>query len=445
MIRDAGFAVPSFTVPVIAAPDVCVVGGGAAGVAAAVGAARCGMSVLLIERYGFCGGATVAGLSGTICGLYSSGERPEQIVFGFAGEFCDRLRARGGVASSVPFGRTRLLPHDSFTWKETADSLLAAAGVEVLFHTNFVRAYTGDAGEVRTLLLRAMEGLVAVQPRAVVDASGDAEVVAGAGLPATFGKDGVVQTPTMVFRAGGVDMPVFLGLDPREINMRVARAHAAGKYDLPRHHVYLFPMPMGREVLCNMTRITYPDGSVPCGISSAGISFAEQEGRRQARRYASFLKECVPGFENSYLVETGAQVGIRQSRSIAARLRLSNQDVLEGRKHPGAATFSAWPIECHSSAGLTISYLEGDAYDIPFETLIPAGSINLLAAGRCLCAEHEALASARVTAQCFGMGYAAGAACGLMRKENLKADALTGEMVAYWMRRNGLKTTGEAE
>lgn len=445
MSRSDSFHIPSFTVPVIAAPDVCVVGGGAAGVAAAIAAARSGLSVLLVERYGFCGGATVAGLSGTICGLYSSEAKPEQIVFGFAGEFCDALRERGGVAQPVPFGRTRLLPHDSFVWKETADALLADAGVEVLFHTNFARAYAHDDGRIHTLLFRAMEGFAAVQPGAVVDASGDAEVVASAGMPVTFGDNGTVQTPTMVFRTGGVDMPVFLKLDPAEINTMTAIAHASGRYHLPRHHVYLFPMPLGQEVLCNMTRITYPDGSVPSGVSSAGISFAEREGRRQARSYATFLKERVPGFENSYLVETGAQVGIRQTRSIAAKIRLTNGDVMEGRKHRGAATFSAWPIECHSPGGLAISYLDADTYDIPFETLIPAGSVNLLAAGRCLCAEHEALASARVTAQCFGMGYAAGAAAALMQRESRNAEGLSGEMVADWMHERGLKTAGEAK
>ena len=97
MKNKSEFTVPSFSVPVVAEPDVCVVGGGAAGVAAAIAAARLNLDVLLLERYGFCGGATVAGMSGTICGLYSSGDDPEQIVFGFAGEFSDALRSRGGV------------------------------------------------------------------------------------------------------------------------------------------------------------------------------------------------------------------------------------------------------------------------------------------------------------------------------------------------------------
>ncbi len=400
--------------------------------------------MILVEKYGFCGGATVAGLSGTICGLFSSGNRPQQIVFGFAAEFCDLMRARGGVSKSIPFGRTTLLPHDSFVWKEMADSLLKRASVTVLYHANFVKDYTDENGCVTTLLLRAMEGLVAIQPRVVLDASGDAEVVYGTGQPTTSGKNGVVQTPSMVFRTGGVDMPRFLELSPGEIIALAKEAHSQERFRLPRTHVYLFPMPNGHEVLCNMTRITYPDGSIPSGTNSADMTFAEMEGRSQARTYATFLKECVPGFENSYLVDTGAQVGIRQTRSIEGKARLKNDDVLNARKTKDAVTFSAWPIECHGPEGLTISYLENEVYEIPFETLIPVDSVNLLVAGRCLCAEHEALASARVTAQCFGMGYAAGAAAGLMIRERISARDLSGREVRSWMESNRLKTAWEA-
>jgi hypothetical protein len=437
------FDVPPYRVPVVSKPVVCVVGGGGAGLAAALGAARIGLRVVLIERYGFCGGATVAGLSGTIAGLFSSGSKCEQIVFGFAGEFYDALNARGGSSDPFPFGRTMLVPHDSFVWKEVADTLLRAAGVEVWYHTNFLGAFTGDDQNLKTILVRAMEGQVAIQPRAVIDASGDAEVVHSLQGGTTIGKDGVVQTPTMIFRLSGVDMPTFLRLDQSEIQQWIRAAHATGAYHLPRHHVYLFPLPNGNEILCNMTKITYPDGSVPMGISSHDMTFAEMEGRIQARSYATFLKEKVPGFTRSYIVETATQVGIRQTRSIVGKTRLMNDDVTSGRKCPGAASFSAWPIESHEAGALKIVYLENDTYDIPFESLIPVSTPNLLVAGRCLSAEHEALASARVTAQCLGMGYAAGAAAGLLINEGMISQDLSGFVVADWMKEKGLKTAKE--
>jgi len=441
----ANFRVPGFDVPISASPDVCVVGGGAAGVAAAIGAARVGARVLLLEKYGFCGGATVAGLSGTICGLYSSGDSPRQVVFGFAHEFAEALRARGGLGEAFRFGRTRLVPHDAFVWKEVADGLLMDAGVVVRYHTNFLRAYLDSGDRVKTLLVRGPEGIHAIQPRCVVDASGDAEVVAALLGPTTFGRDGIVQTPTMVFKMGGVDMGKFLALDPADIDRRVVEADRSGAYDLPRHHVYLFPAPSRGEVLCNMTRITYPDGRVPLGVSGEDLSYAEMAGRRQVRAYAHFLVDRVPGFAGAHMVDSGTQVGIRQTRSIVGMRRLSNRDVETGRKCPGAVTFSAWPIEVHSNEGhgVTIRYLEDDTYDIPFETLIPKVGRNVLVAGRCLSAEHEALASARVTAQCFGMGFGAGAAAGLLLAAGLNAQELSGDQVRDWMRAHQLKSPEE--
>ncbi|MEO6053746.1 MAG: FAD-dependent oxidoreductase, partial [Chthoniobacterales bacterium] len=421
MTKRETFHVPAYDAPIIARPDVCIIGGGAAGLAAAVAAARRGLEVLMIERYGFCGGATVAGLSGTICGLHSSGDKPEQIVFGFAGEFHEAMRKVGGVHKPVPFGRTVLVPHDSFIWKEIADRFLKDAKVQVLYHSVFLDAFRSEAGDVETLIVRCLEGVVAIQPRVVVDASGDAEVVHRLHGETTFGKDGVVQTPTMIFRLGGVDMQKFLKIDPRFIDEKVIEAHKAGRYHLPRHHVYIFPMPNGNEVLCNMTRITYPDGSTPIGIKSGDMTYAEMEGRIQSRSYATFLKENISGFEKSYIVESGAQVGIRQTRSIVGKTRLTNDQVMNAAKAKGAATFSAWPIEAHGAGEVKIVYFDNQTYDIPFETLIPVESSNLLVAGRCMSAEHEALASARVTAQCLGMGYAVGAACDLMLREKIAA------------------------
>jgi hypothetical protein len=437
------FTVDSYNVPVRYEPDVCIIGAGPAGVAAAIAAARIKLSVLLIEKYGFCGGATVAGLSGTICGLFSSGNKPEQIVFGFADEFYSALQSKHAVAKPVQFGRTLLVPHDSLKWKETADELLAAHNCIVLYHTNFLNAYTDDSGRVSYLLLKGQEGQYAIKPKIVIDASGDAEVVHSISLETTFGNNGQVQTPTMIFKMGNVDMKAFLSVCPEELNNKVAEAHHSGKYNLPRHHVYAFPLPNSGEVLCNMTRITYPNGAVPSGINSTDLSFAETEGRKQAREYARFLIENIDAFRNAYVSDTGTQIGIRQTRSIAGVARLMNDDVMHAIKNKNAITHSAWPIELHAAGGLKIYYPENDFYDIPFETLIPTNDINILVAGRCMSAEHEALASARVTAQCFGMGYAVGAASGLMLKENITATALNGVMAKEWMKENNLKNANE--
>ena len=424
-------------------PDVCVVGGGAAGVAAAVGAARMGMQTVLIEKYGFCGGATVAGLSGTICGLYSSGDQHEQIVFGFADEFVSLLRQRGGVDQPIRFGRTMLLPHEPLVWKEAADQLLQDSGVILLYHTTLIDVDSEQENAVRRLVVRGPEGLYGIEPKCVVDASGDAEVVHATTQLTRFGRAGVVQSPTMVFRMGNVDMESFLSLDPQEIDAQVVLAHKSGLYDLPRHHVYAFPMPNRKEVLCNMTRICSPDGQLLSGVNGVDLTSAEIRGRQQAREYSRFLVKNISAFQDAYMVDTGVQVGIRQTRSILGKKCLENEHVLQARKWEGSVTHSAWPIEAHGTDELKIVYLENDYYDIPFETLVPSDLSNVIVAGRCLSAEHEALASARVTAQCFGMGYAAGASCALIKLEGLASGDLTGTDVSSWMKQNGMKTSKE--
>ena len=168
-MQDTQFYVEGYHVPIHAQPDVCVIGAGAAGVSAAVSAARCGLSVVLIEKYGYCGGATVAGLSGTICGLYSSGSQIEQIVFGFADEFHTRLKDRGGVDGPVKFGKTALVPHDGLIWKEVADGLLEHENIQVLYHSDFLKAFSDPFGTVTQLLIRGIGGQYVIEPTYVVD------------------------------------------------------------------------------------------------------------------------------------------------------------------------------------------------------------------------------------------------------------------------------------
>ena len=124
--------------------DVLIVGGGAAGLAAASTAAKAGVRVLLLEKYGFCGGAAVAGLSGTVCGLFAATDNrsaaPERVVFGFVDRFLDVMKTKGGVTDPVRYGKTFTLTHDPLVWREAGDYLLAEAGAKILFHTTVVDA-----------------------------------------------------------------------------------------------------------------------------------------------------------------------------------------------------------------------------------------------------------------------------------------------------------------
>ena len=167
--------------------DVLVVGGGAAGVAAAVTAARQGPRVTLLERYGFCGGGAVAGLSGTICGLYEASDDPNapprQVVHGFVDEFARVLENRGGLTLPVRYGKTFTRVHDPLVWREAADHLLHEAGVRVLLHATVIETLVEGGDKVEGVVAYTKQGRLTTRAKLTIDASGDADLAAMSGLP----------------------------------------------------------------------------------------------------------------------------------------------------------------------------------------------------------------------------------------------------------------------
>ncbi|WP_281647302.1 FAD-dependent oxidoreductase [Parendozoicomonas sp. Alg238-R29] len=418
--------------------DVLVVGGGSAGVAAATTCGRNGLKTALIEKYGFCGGAAVAGMSGTICGMYLASEdpskEPEQVVFGFTEEFRRKLKEKGGVTEPQRYGRTFTVTHDPLMWREAADELLMDANVEIFYHTAVIGVVM-DGEEYKGVVVESNAGQSVILAKRIIDASGDAAVVARAGGEYFFGDNGVIQNPTMFFRMGGIDMDTYLdyyGEDticPPEVTAKILEVNASGEYSLPRHKIWIFPTTRPGEIMVNATRLAGQDGRVLNVIDPVDFTEAEVFGRKQVRDYARFLKNFVPGCEKSYVVDTGVEVGIRQTRSIEGVEKLSNEDVVTCRKREDSICRSPWPIELHSGTKPKLHWILEDWYDVPYNTLIPRVGENIIVAGRCLSAEHEALASARVTAQTFEYGHAAGQACVLSLKKNKSLRELKGQEV----------------
>jgi len=229
--------------PILLDTDVLVVGGGAAGVAAAVTAARQGLRVLLLERYGFCGGGAVAGLSGTICGLYkasgSAGAKPQQLVHGFVDEFIKVMEQKGGLTGPVQYGKTFTRVHDPLVWREAADYLLCEAGVKVLLHTVVTEVLLDGRERVAGVSAYSKQGKLSVKAKLTIDASGDADVIAMAGLPSSCGDNGKVQNPTMIFRMMGVDIARFLDVHGPdsimggEISSLIQKLNTGNEYRLP--------------------------------------------------------------------------------------------------------------------------------------------------------------------------------------------------------------------
>ncbi len=204
--------------------------------------------------------------------------------------------------------------------------------------------------------------------------------------------------------------------------------------ELVRKKVWLFPTVNPGELLVNATKITGFDGRALDVTNPVDHTEAEQFSIYQARAFFEFLQEKVPGCEDAYFIDYGAEVGVRQTRTIDGVKRLENADVVDKRKCKDAIARSSWPIELHYGAKPKTEWLVNDYYEVPFGTLVPRDVRNVIVAGRCLSAEHEALASCRVTAQCFEYGRAAAIAVDMSLKERMDFQQIDGVDVAERMR-----------
>ena len=301
-----------------------------------------------------------------------------------------------------------------------------------------------DGDRVQGLLAYTKQGELRVQASIVIDATGDADVVAMAGLPSFVGDNGRVQNPTMIFRLGGVDTARFVaayGTDtimPEQVSELLRRHHGHG-YDLPRAKIWLFPTTRPHELLCNCTRVIGPGGRELNTLIAADFTDAEIEGRRQVREYARFFRDHVAGCEQSFVNDTGVQVGVRQTRQAQGVRTLRNEDILRGTKFADGIARSPWPIELHAGAKPRVEWLLDDYYEIPYGCFVPERGEGLLLAGRCLSAQHEAVASARVTAQCFSYGQAIGHAAAMCIENRCEPRTLRGEEVRERLERDNAR------
>lgn len=403
---------------------------------------------MVIERYGFCGGGAVAGLSGTVCGMYMATDRnvaqPEQVVFGFLDKFIAHMRERGGLTEAVRYGKTFTHVHDPLVWREVADDLLSEHGVHVWFHS-LVTSVLMEGERIAGVTAWTKQGTVEIRAKVTVDASGDADVLAMAGLGTTMGDNGHVQNPTMIFRLGGVDTERFLatyGTDtimPLVVSQMIHSANESGSYKLPRQKIWMFTTTRPGELMCNCTRVVGRDGRELNAVIAEDFTEAEIEGRRQVREYARFFKENLVGCEDSYVNDTGVQVGVRQTRQGVGRATLMNSDVTSGAKRGDGIALSPWPIELHSGEKPVVNWLLDDYYEVPYGCFVPEKGVDLLFAGRCLSAQHEAVASARVTAQCFAYGHAVGHAAALAIAEKIHPHQISGRDLRLILNRDGAR------
>lgn len=391
--------------------DVCIVGGGAAGVAAAVSAAQGGARVALVERYGFLGGTLTTVSLGSICGLYSvKGDTITQVVGGFVNQVVRELTQLGGCGETVRWLKTASLPYDLFKMKVVLDRLTSRDGVQVLLHS-LVVGVARDGDCLTHVLLETREGRVAIKASQFIDCSGDADLCAQAGVPFELDLTDL-QQPTAMFRMMDVDTKAFEKVDRAALHQHLERAVNDGM-DLPRTAGGVFMEGPGLAHL-NITKVSI-EGAAPNPLSNRELAQAERLGREQVLLYEQAFNKYVPGFASARVLDTGAAIGIRESRRVQGAYVLTGDDVLGLARFPDSIACCAWPMEDHAVGRATkwVWLEEGGFFQIPFRSLLPHGIGNLLVAGRCASADHAAQASIRVTAQCFAMGEAAGVASAL--------------------------------
>lgn len=397
--------------PVLDEFDVVVVGAGSAGSTAAIAAARTGARTLLIERYGYLGGIST-GVLDTFYGFYTPGVI-KKVVGGVPDKVVAQLVERG-TAFTRPntYGAGTGVTYDPETLKMVWEDLALEAGAHLLYHSFCTDVIMGDNGRrVTGIVVDGKRGLLRINAKQVVDTTGDADICYRAGAP--FEKAGeleAAQTLTTTFRLANVDIERAGAVKKSELHELMRAANASGNYRLPREEGSIHRTPVPGVMLAIMTRIDGYDPTDP-----VSLTMAEIEGRRQAREYIRFLADNVPGYKEARLIALSTQIGIRETRRVYGDYRLAVEDVLEARKFPDTIGQCGAPVEDHHGGKDTKwRYIpDSGVYDIPFRTLLPQGLDNVLVAGRCFSATHEAHASCRSMAQCMAMGEAAGTAAAL--------------------------------
>jgi hypothetical protein len=446
------FWIPGHSVEVVREVDVVVAGAGPAGVAAALAARRSGARTLLVERYGFPGGVGTGSLVAGYASGFHDGER--LVIGGLYARMRETLYRQGALVKTDNYE-----PFDPEALVLYCFRALTEAGVELRLHSLVTDAVTGGDGErLEAIIVESKSGRQAIRARTFVDATGDADLAARAGAGYEIGRpgDGLLQPVSLMFAMGGVDGAKLL----REVKQAEGGpydGHIAGmehslfegeeeRFRQAKANGYLMNVPRRNIAMCwslpgrpdvayaNCTRILGVDGT-----NVEHLTRAEIEGRQQVDEAVRFFRDWMPGFENCYLQRVAAQVGIRESRRVQGRYVLTERDVLETRQFDDVVAQAHYMIDIHDPAGdgtRTERLRKGTSYDIPFRCLLPKKLDNLLVAGRCISATHEAFSSLRVMSIAMALGEAAGTAAAMAARgagstEDVRIGELQAELQAH--------------
>jgi len=414
--------------------DVLIAGGGPAGVAAAVSAARCGAKVMLIERSGFIGGTAVTGL----CLHTFHNSNGEKIVKGFPGELIGRLEEIGGTIGPVEIKNAHMrttTPIDHELMKYILIKLMDENKVELLLHS-FASDVIAEGNKIEAVIVETKSERRKIKADVVIDATGDGDIAAWAGAPYKKGReeDGLMQAMSLVYKMVNVNIDEALehigkGMayvekgDEGKICMWFSadldnyKDHVEEEKLFPySHHMFWGNSFHKGDINLNITRIIKLDPT-----DADELTRAEMEARYQVYRTSEFLKKYVPGFEKAYVVSSSPFIGIRETRRIMGEYILTEDDVINGRKFEDAITRCAYPVDVHDpkGQGTIFAQVKNDYYEIPYRCLLPLDVDNLIVAGRCISTTVRAIASARTMITAMSLGQAAGVAAALSSKDGI--------------------------
>ena len=400
------------SVPVIGSYDVVVAGAGPAGICAAVAAARSGVNVALVERYGVLGGNLTAGYVGPILGMVGKGTMRDEVM--------DLL----GVPDNDMIGETGVA-HDMEKAKRVLAEFVARENIDVFLQTPIVDGILEDMS-LKGLVVMTKEGMRIIEGKVTVDATGDGDVAHFAGASVEKGReDGLMQPVTLEFTLEGVDESRAITCigDVDDVKLNGERfldycARCARQGLLPKNlaAVRLHPTVRPGQRQVNTTQYNGADAT-----RVQDLFAAEVELRRQIEILVKFFRENLPGYEKCWCMASGDTLGVRETRRVQGEYVITAKELAAGKRFWDVVVHKAeFIVDIHNPAGAgqaedKIQYVV--PYDLPYRCFVPLKVENLLTAGRCISGTHRAHASYRVMSICMAMGEAAGTAAALCIKE----------------------------
>ena len=409
--------------PLLAESDIVISGGGPAGVASALAAARRGYRVLLLEQTGTLGGLATSGLVPT----FAPSTDGERFLYGGIYEEIDRELCRRMGVECKPASWQAI---DAEIMKRLLDDLVEAAGVRVLFGVKVCEAEVDD-GRIRALWAATAQGIRRITGKQFIDATGDGMLAMLAGAEFEYGdKAGNTMSPTLCAQFANIDYKKYEeayrnGNSDRAVWHRMLQA---GTAPLIEHHFVCMTRMSPATATSNLGHI------YGCNVFDPDdLTRGYREGRRVVRTFETFYREHVPGFENAVLVSTASLLGVRETRRIRGEYRMTFDDYRNRADFTDEIGRCCYPVDIHSSSLdseeqkrveqvlAATRFKHGESYGIPYRAMIPVGLRNLLVPGRALSSDREIQSSSRVMPPCFVTGQAAGIAAGMVQEEDVRS------------------------